>query len=91
LSATADGKRLAYVNERHLLSVYLGDLENNGLRLVNPRRLTIPSPDGHHLALAGQVVTRNVWMSDNFWKGIGLRRLQTATAIELNAPLPSNT
>jgi Tol biopolymer transport system component len=26
----------------------------------------IPSPDGHHLALAGQAVTRNVRMSENF-------------------------
>ena len=26
----------------------------------------IPSPDGRHLALAGQVATRNVWMFDNF-------------------------
>ncbi len=41
LSATADSKRLAYVKERHLVSVYRGDLESNGLRLVNPRRLTL--------------------------------------------------
>ena len=47
LSATADGKRLAYVKERNLVTVYVGDLESNGLRLVNPRRLTLSESWDH--------------------------------------------
>jgi DNA-binding winged helix-turn-helix (wHTH) protein len=47
LSATADGKRLAYVKERNLVTVYVGDLESNGLRLVNLRRLTLSESWDH--------------------------------------------
>jgi serine/threonine protein kinase len=41
LSATADGKRLAFVKEHRVLGVYVGELQGNGSRLVNPRRLTL--------------------------------------------------
>jgi DNA-binding winged helix-turn-helix (wHTH) protein/Tol biopolymer transport system component len=47
LSATADGKRLAYVEERYLVSIYLGDLQSNGLHLMNPRRLTLSESFDH--------------------------------------------
>ena len=40
LSLTADGKRLAFVNWRNQSDVYVGELETNGTRLSNVRRLT---------------------------------------------------
>ena len=40
LSATADGKHLAFLRETGHASVFLADLENNGNRLFNLRRLT---------------------------------------------------
>ncbi len=47
LSATADGKRLAFVKAQGVASVYVADLEGNGLRLVNPRRLTLSDQWDH--------------------------------------------
>ncbi|HME01391.1 MAG TPA: protein kinase, partial [Terriglobia bacterium] len=41
LTATADGKRLAYVRDSSHSSVFVGDLANNGDRLLNLRRLTM--------------------------------------------------
>jgi serine/threonine protein kinase/Tol biopolymer transport system component len=41
LSATADGKRLAFLKERGHTDVYLADLEANGTRLKAPQRLTL--------------------------------------------------
>jgi Tol biopolymer transport system component len=58
LSATADGKRLAYLEGPAQYDVYTAELEGNGLRLKPPRRLTlddsldIPSawtPDGKEI------------------------------------------
>jgi Tol biopolymer transport system component len=45
LTATADGKRLAYVRNSGHSSVFVGDLANNGDRLLNPRRLTMDEYD----------------------------------------------
>jgi DNA-binding winged helix-turn-helix (wHTH) protein/Tol biopolymer transport system component len=47
LSVTADGRRLACVGQRLLATVYTGDLESNGLRLVNPQRLTLSDSWDH--------------------------------------------
>jgi Tol biopolymer transport system component len=41
LSATADGKLLAYVWQRQQSDVYWGELEGNGTRLKTPARLTL--------------------------------------------------
>jgi Tol biopolymer transport system component len=42
LSATADGKRLAFLKERrYLVSVYVGELQGNGSHIVSPQRLTL--------------------------------------------------
>jgi eukaryotic-like serine/threonine-protein kinase len=51
LSATADGKRLSFVKRNtNLFSVYVGDLEGNGLRIVNPHRLTLSDSFDHAYA-----------------------------------------
>ena len=47
LSTAADGKRLAYVKERDLLSVYRGDLGSDGLQLAGPWRLTLSDSFDH--------------------------------------------
>jgi eukaryotic-like serine/threonine-protein kinase len=41
LTATSDGKRLAFVRDSSHRSVFVGDLANNGDQLLNPRRLTM--------------------------------------------------
>jgi len=41
LSATADGKRLAFLRGTAHNSVFVGDLTNNGIHLLNPHRLTM--------------------------------------------------
>jgi eukaryotic-like serine/threonine-protein kinase len=41
LSATRDGKHLTFVRSTTHTSVVIGDLANNGSRLLNPRRLTL--------------------------------------------------
>jgi Tol biopolymer transport system component len=41
LSSTADGKHLAFVRGTSHASVFVGDLANNGTRLLNPHRLTM--------------------------------------------------
>jgi serine/threonine protein kinase/Tol biopolymer transport system component/DNA-binding winged helix-turn-helix (wHTH) protein len=42
LSGTADGARLAFLKENtEQFTIYVGDLEGNGLRIVNARRLTL--------------------------------------------------
>jgi Tol biopolymer transport system component len=41
LSATADGKHLAFLRGTSHASVFVGDLANNGTRLLNPHRLTM--------------------------------------------------
>jgi serine/threonine protein kinase/Tol biopolymer transport system component len=40
-SATADGKHLAFLRGTSHASVFVGDLANNGTRLLNPHRLTM--------------------------------------------------
>ncbi|HXJ97199.1 MAG TPA: protein kinase, partial [Terriglobia bacterium] len=50
LSATGDGKRLALVKQRSVPSVYVADLEGNGSRIVNPRRLTLSDSYDHAYA-----------------------------------------
>jgi serine/threonine protein kinase len=45
LTATADGKRLAYVRDSGHNTVFVGDLANNGDRLLSPRRLTMDEYD----------------------------------------------
>jgi len=40
ISASADGKHLAFVRETYQNSVYVGDLADKGTRLLNPRQLT---------------------------------------------------
>jgi DNA-binding winged helix-turn-helix (wHTH) protein len=53
LSATADGRRLTFLKERSsLVSVYVGELEGNGSRIVNPRRLTLSDSLDHAYAWA---------------------------------------
>ncbi len=44
-SASADGRRFAYLSQRTIATVYLGDLEH-GAREFNPRRLTLDGLDG---------------------------------------------
>jgi Tol biopolymer transport system component len=41
LSATPDGKHLAFARGTEHASVFVGDLANNGTRLLNPHRLTV--------------------------------------------------
>jgi Tol biopolymer transport system component len=41
LSATADGKQLAFLRGTMHLSVFVGDLASKGTRLLNPHRLTM--------------------------------------------------
>jgi len=41
LTATADGKRLAFLRGTSHESVFVGDLANNGNRVLNPHRLTV--------------------------------------------------
>jgi serine/threonine protein kinase len=41
LSATPDGKHLAFLRGTSHESVFVGDLANNGTRLLNPHRLTV--------------------------------------------------
>jgi DNA-binding winged helix-turn-helix (wHTH) protein/Tol biopolymer transport system component len=50
LSATADGKRLAFIKLQTLASVYVGDLEGNVLRVVNLHRLTLSDSFDHAYA-----------------------------------------
>ena len=40
-SATADGKRLAFLRGSYRVAVFVGDLADNGRRLLNPRQLTL--------------------------------------------------
>jgi DNA-binding winged helix-turn-helix (wHTH) protein len=48
LSATTDGKRLAFLKEHaNVYSVYVGDVESDGLRIVNPHRLTLSDSFDH--------------------------------------------
>lgn len=55
LSSTADGKHLVFLRSTHHASALVGDLEGNGTRLVNSRRLT--ADDNINIALA--------WMPDS--------------------------
>jgi hypothetical protein len=51
LTATADGRRLTFLKERSsLANVYVGELEGNGSRIVNPRRLTLSDSFDHAYA-----------------------------------------
>lgn len=45
LSVTADGKYLALLKGPSESEVYVGELEANGTRLMNPRRLTLDERD----------------------------------------------
>jgi serine/threonine protein kinase/Tol biopolymer transport system component len=61
LSATADGKRLAFLRSTHHAAALVGDLAGAGNRLVNSRRLTID--DNINLALAWTPDSREVIFS----------------------------
>ena len=61
LSATADGKRLAFLRSAHHASALVGDLAGNGTRLLNTRRLTID--DNINIALAWTPDSREVIFS----------------------------
>jgi hypothetical protein len=61
LSATADGKRLAFLRSAHHASALVGDLSGNGSRLLNSRRLTID--DNINIALAWTPDSREVIFS----------------------------
>jgi serine/threonine protein kinase/Tol biopolymer transport system component len=61
LSATADGKRLAFLRSAHHASALVGDLAGNGTRLLNSRRLTID--DNINIALAWTPDSREVIFS----------------------------
>ena len=50
LSATADGKRLAFLKGVGQMTAYVGDLEAGGRRLVNPRRLTLDDSNNYPAA-----------------------------------------
>jgi len=45
LSASADGKRMVFANTRSEADVYVGDLQGDGGRLAQPRRLTLDDRD----------------------------------------------
>jgi Tol biopolymer transport system component len=55
LSATADGKHLAFLRGTSHASVFVGDLASNGTRLLNPHRLTIDE----------YLNTPNAWTADS--------------------------
>jgi eukaryotic-like serine/threonine-protein kinase len=40
LTSTADGKHLSFVRGNYRTSIFIGDLANNGTRLLNPHRFT---------------------------------------------------
>ena len=61
LSATADGKRLAFLRSTHHASALVGDLGQNGARLVNTRRLMID--DNINIPLAWTPDSREVIFS----------------------------
>jgi Tol biopolymer transport system component len=61
LSATADGKRLAFLRSAHHASALVGDLSGNGAHLSDPRRLTID--DNINIALAWTPDSREVIFS----------------------------
>ena len=61
LSATVDGKHLAFLRSAHHASAVVGDLAGNGTRLLNPRRLTID--DNINIALAWTPNSREVIFS----------------------------
>jgi DNA-binding winged helix-turn-helix (wHTH) protein/Tol biopolymer transport system component len=51
LSATADGRRLAFLKEHlNVSSVDVGDMEGDGLGIVNPNRLTLSDSSDHAYA-----------------------------------------
>ena len=61
LSATADGKHLAFLRSTHHAATLVGDLGGNGTHLLNPRRLTID--DNINIVLAWTPDSREVIFS----------------------------
>ena len=61
LSATADGKHLAFLRSAHHASALVGDLAGNGTRLLNLRRLT--TDDNINIALGWTPNSRQVIFS----------------------------
>jgi hypothetical protein len=61
LSATADGKHLAFLRSAHHASALVGDMVSNGTRLLNPRKLT--TDDYINIALAWTPDSREVIFS----------------------------
>jgi serine/threonine protein kinase/Tol biopolymer transport system component len=71
LSATADGKRLAFLRNTHHASALVGDLADGGTRLLNFRRLTIDdninipmawTPDSREVIFSSQrAATRQIY------------------------------
>jgi serine/threonine protein kinase/Tol biopolymer transport system component len=72
LSASADGKRLAFLRSTHHAPALVGDLDGNGTGLVNTRRLTIDdniniamawTPDSREVIFSSQpAATRQIYM-----------------------------
>jgi Tol biopolymer transport system component len=60
-SATADGKRLAFLRSTHHATALVGDLDGNGNRLVNSHRLTID--ENMNIPLAWTADSREVIFS----------------------------
>jgi hypothetical protein len=61
LSATADGKRLAFLRSTHHAAALVGDLDDNGTRLIHSRRLMID--DNINIPLAWTPDSREVIFS----------------------------
>jgi Tol biopolymer transport system component len=61
LSATADGKQLAFLRSAHHASALVGDLAGNGTRLINTRELTLD--DNINIAMAWTPDSREVIFS----------------------------
>jgi serine/threonine protein kinase/Tol biopolymer transport system component len=88
LSATADGKRLAFLRSAHHASALVADLSGNGTRLLNPRRLTID--DNINIALAWTPDSREVIFSSQraATRQIYRQSLDPSSAPRLMTPQP---
>ena len=83
LSATADGKRLAFLRSTHHASALVGDLDDNGTRLVNSRRLTID--DNINIPLAWTPDSREVIFSS---QRAATRQIYRQALDQGSTPLP---
>jgi serine/threonine protein kinase len=83
LSATADGKRLAFLRSTHHASALVGDLDRNGIRLVNSHRLTID--DNINIPLAWMPDSREVIFSS---QRAATRQIYRQTLVRDSTPYP---